>query len=113
MPGRVVHCKKEPYDIYIGRGKCPVTGQRSIWGNPFTHLPHARASFRVETRSEAIAKYEEYIRSRPDLIAALADLRGKTLGCWCRPRYSCHGDVLLRLIDEFYPDASRIDHLFS
>jgi len=27
---RVVHCKREPYDVYIGRG--------SKWGNPFTHI---------------------------------------------------------------------------
>ena len=34
-PARVVHCKKEDYDVYIGRGKCPKTGKYSIWGNPF------------------------------------------------------------------------------
>lgn len=27
---KVVHCKKEPYDVYIGRP--------SKWGNPFTHI---------------------------------------------------------------------------
>lgn len=27
----VVHCKREPYDVYIGRG--------SKWGNPFSHNP--------------------------------------------------------------------------
>lgn len=105
MPGRVVHCRKEPYDVYIGRGKCPVTGNLSPWGNPFSHLPDSAASYRVSTRAEAIAKYEEYIRSRPDLIAALADLRGKTLGCWCHPK-PCHGWVLIRLAEEFHGLAS-------
>jgi len=28
--------------------------------------------------------------------AALHELEGKTLGCWCPPR-ACHGDVLARL----------------
>lgn len=26
---KIVHCKKDKYDIYIGRP--------SIWGNPFSH----------------------------------------------------------------------------
>lgn len=63
------------------------------------------AIYRTETRQEAIEKYETYIRSRPDLIAALGSLRGKTLGCWCRPK-SCHGDVLIRLIEEYFGLAS-------
>jgi hypothetical protein len=30
------------------------------------------------------------------LMAALGELRGLVLGCWCAPR-PCHGDVLVRL----------------
>lgn len=30
---RVVHCKRAPYDVYIGRG------QGSVWGNPFSFKP--------------------------------------------------------------------------
>jgi len=26
-------------------------------------------------------------------------LRGKTLGCWCKPE-ACHGDVLLELLQD-------------
>ena len=29
----------------------------------------------------------------------LAELDGKTLGCWCAPN-PCHGDVLVRLCEE-------------
>jgi hypothetical protein len=29
-------------------------------------------------------------------MAALDELRGKDLACWCTP-LACHGDVLLRL----------------
>lgn len=78
---RVVHCKKEPYDIYIGRP--------SKWGNPFS----------VGTREERISKYEAYIMSRPDLIQALPELVGKTLGCWCKPK-ACHGDILKIMVED-------------
>ena len=84
----VVHCKREPYDVYIGRP--------SKWGNPFTHLTVGLALYRVATREEAVARYEEWLREQPELMAALPELRGKVLGCWCAPK-ACHGDVLARL----------------
>lgn len=80
----VVHCKKEPYDIYIGRP--------SKWGNPFEIGKDG-------TREEVIAKYEKWIRTQPELLQALPELVGKTLGCWCSPK-PCHGDILEKLIKE-------------
>lgn len=90
MSARVVHCKREPYDVYIGRP--------SKWGNPFSHLADATSKglTKVPTREDAVANYEAWIVTQHDLMAALPELRGKTLGCWCSPR-PCHGDVLVRL----------------
>lgn len=88
---RVVHCKRAPYDVYIGRP--------SKWGNPFSHKPGTQAKYRVATREEAIRAYEEWIKTQPHLLADLKELRGKTLGCWCKP-LPCHGDVLARLANE-------------
>ena len=79
----VVHCKRDPYDVYIGRG--------SKWGNPYV-------IGRDGTREEVIIKYCDYIASKPELLAAVAELRGKVLGCWCAPK-TCHGDVLAELAD--------------
>jgi hypothetical protein len=90
----VVHVRKAPFDVYIGRS-IKEFGE-SIWHNPF----------KVESgcgRKCVIAKYEAYIRSRPDLIARLGELKGKTLGCWCHPK-ACHGDVLVKLVKEFCGD---------
>ena len=84
----VVHCKKARYDIYIGRP--------SKWGNPFSHKAGTLARFKVSTRDEAIRKYAEWILTQPQLIAALVELQGKTLGCWCKP-LACHGDVLAKM----------------
>jgi hypothetical protein len=87
----VVHCKKERFDVYIGRP--------SKWGNPFTHLSDrkTKAEFIVRSREEAIGRYEEYLFSS-GLIADIEELRGKILGCWCKPK-ACHGDVLVRLLN--------------
>lgn len=81
MKTTVVHCKKEKYDSYIGRG--------SRWGNPFIVKKYGR--------ERCIELYREYIMDRPDLLAALPKLQGKVLGCWCKPE-ACYGDVLVEVI---------------
>ena len=84
MKTRVVHCKKEAYDIYIGRP--------SRWGNPFSIGKDG-------TRAEVIEKYEKWIRTQPHLMRDLHQLKGKVLGCWCAPK-NCHGNILVKLISE-------------
>jgi hypothetical protein len=85
MDPRVVHCKKDPFDVYVGRG--------SIWGNPYSHKEGTLAQFIVGSRKEAIEKYEEYLLSNDELMSRLSELKGKTLGCWCSPK-PCHAEVL-------------------
>ena len=87
---KVVHFRKDPYDVYIGRG--------SKWGNPFSHKDNTMAKFKVLSRKEAVEKYEEWIKTQPHLMENLQELKGKTLGCWCKPQ-SCHGDILKKLVD--------------
>lgn len=77
----IVHCRKSPYDVYIGRP--------SKWGNPFEIGPDG-------TRDEVISKYRNWIKQQPGLMSDLHELEGKTLGCWCSPK-SCHGEVLFEL----------------
>lgn len=88
---RVVHCKKDSYDVYIGRP--------SKWGNPFSHKKGTAAQYKVSSREEAIQKYREWIVNQPHLMYDLIELKGKTLGCWCKPK-ACHGDVLKELVKE-------------
>lgn len=89
---QVVHCKKDKYDIYIGRP--------SKWGNPFSHLSNTLAKFKVNTREEAMWAYREWITNGAGkhLLNDLHELKDKTLGCWCKP-LSCHGDILKELIN--------------
>lgn len=78
---KVVHCKREPYDIYIGRP--------SRWGNPFQ-------IGRDGDRAEVLRKYRSWVT---DSGLPLEELKGKTLGCWCAPK-PCHGDILMELANE-------------
>lgn len=80
----VVNLKTSKYDVFIGRP--------SKWGNPFKIGKDG-------TRSEVIKKYEQWIRTQPNLLKDLIELKGKTLGCYCKPE-ACHGDILIKLIKE-------------
>jgi hypothetical protein len=93
MTAQVVHCKREPFDVYIARP--------SIWGNRWSHKPSAvPGTIHVATRAEAIEAFEKWIRSNPQMMAkAKRDLRGKVLGCYCAPS-PCHGDVLIKIANE-------------
>jgi hypothetical protein len=79
--------------VYIGRAmhrggwRLPA----SKWANPFK-------IGRDGTREEVITKYREHVLLSPELLAALPELRGKVLGCWCAP-LPCHGAVLAELAD--------------
>jgi len=76
--------------VYIGRANPTYGLPASKWANKFM-------IGRDGERAEVIENYERWLRGeRPDLMAALPELRGKDLMCWCAPE-ACHGDVLLRL----------------
>lgn len=85
-----------PDYVYVGRAVRTYRIPASKWGNPFKLGKDG-------DRDEVIALYREYLLNRPDLLAALPELRGKTLVCWCKP-LTCHGDVLAELADAL-PEA--------
>lgn len=84
MKTTAVNKYRDNFDVYIGRG--------SKWGNPFIIGKDGN-------RDEVIAKYREWIKTRPELLAALPELVGKRLGCFCKPK-PCHGDILAELANE-------------
>ena len=77
--------------LYIGRNmNFYVKGALgSKWANPF--------SAKKFGREECLRLYEERIRQNEDLMGSLDELRGKELGCWCKPE-GCHGDILIKLL---------------
>jgi hypothetical protein len=77
---------------HVGKQSTPDrvnVGRPSEWGNPFK-------LGRDGTRADVIAKYRAWIVQQPALMAALPELRGRNLVCWCAPK-PCHADVLLEL----------------
>lgn len=87
-------------DIYIGR-RCKRGGwdlPQSKWYNPFS------LNKKKFTREESLKKYEAHIRSKPELMNSLEELDGKILGCWCgsgtMENPNCHGDILMKLLNE-------------
>lgn len=82
---------KLSYDVYIGRG--------SKWGNPFSHMEGTKATYKVDSRQEAVEAYRQWIMTQTHLLNSLHELKGKVLCCFCKPK-SCHGDVLAELADK-------------
>ena len=81
---RVVNLVRNKYDVRIDR--------TTKWGNPFRIGPDG-------DRDEVCDKHEAWIQTQPQLLAALGELKGKRLGCWCAP-LRCHGDTLAKLADK-------------
>ena len=71
--------------VYIGRP--------SKWGNPYKSGVDG-------TRNEVIKMYEVYIRNNQSLLNDIEELRGKKLACWCAPHKKCHGDILVKILNE-------------
>jgi hypothetical protein len=89
----VVHCKKSPYDVYIGRP--------SKWENPYSFQPSSIAKFHVETREESVKKFEEYFFANKKLLEdCKRELKNKILGCYCFPETPCHGDILAKYANQ-------------
>lgn len=103
---RVVHCKKEKYDVYIGRKRGGFH-----YGNPWTHLSTSTVPgvIIVPSREVAVMNFEKWITGKdffwiePErkkwILASLCSLKDKVLGCWCHPKL-CHGDVYTLLINK-------------
>jgi hypothetical protein len=109
---KVAYIRSQQYDnlrewmeddnnIYIGRhgrvfiNKVLFSYQKSMWHNPFKTPKDG-------SLDEILIKYEDYIREKiknENLHNELMKLKGKNLGCWCKPE-KCHGDVLLKIINE-------------
>ena len=78
----MVNSRTDDYDIYIGRG--------SKWGNPFVMRDKSD-----NERERVCDAYEAWFMNQPDLVNSLHELKGKRLGCFCKPK-RCHGDFLAR-----------------
>jgi hypothetical protein len=109
-PTRVVNLTTDEYDAYIGRQANPrvnmltegVRPEENGWlGNPH---PIGRCDLCASdhTRDDCIeafrSDFNEKLNEDPSFKRAVLDLKGKRLGCFCKPE-NCHGDVILEFIE--------------
>jgi hypothetical protein len=81
--------------VNIRNEKCDFCGARpSFLGNPYE-------IGRDGTRDAVIEKYREWFKKKltsPVFRDRVLSLKGKKLGCWCKP-LKCHLDVVVEYIE--------------
>lgn len=80
------------YDVYIGRAG---QGKNGYFGNPYKIGVH-------DSRGSTLERYKRYFDNRiatdPEFKHRIHELKGKTLGCFCKP-YDCHGDIIAKYLE--------------
>jgi len=110
---RVVHVNDHVEGaVYIGRRNKRRSLDASPFANPFKI--GKRYDGKPANRGEVLLMYADYLRSYPELMARVVELRGKPLACWCRrdgePKTIdnvCHGDVLISILRSNTDDELR------
>lgn len=87
MKSVAVNTARERCDVFIGRDK--KDHERGKFGNPYEEWKYGR--------EECLRKYKDYFYARLEMDMrfreAVHGLRGKRLGCFCKP-LACHGDII-------------------
>ena len=91
----VVHCKKSPYDVYVGRP--------SVYGNPYKVGVDGVRGECVELYRELF--YTDQMKPVRELVERTIK-PGTILGCWCSPN-KCHGDVIAEYVNNGYRKPSQ------
>ena len=96
----VVNIREEPFDEYIGRAG---RGEDGYLGNPFRIGPGM-------TREQSVERFRQYFEERikndPEYRKRVEGLRGKRIGCFCKPLI-CHGDVYVEWLNKMEPKGSE------
>ena len=92
MKTTIVNIKNSQYNIYIGRAG---NGYDGYFGNPFIIGKDG-------DRQNVVRLYRDYfykrLRNDPSFAVRIEALKGKILGCFCKPDI-CHGDVIIDYLD--------------
>ncbi len=97
---KVVNLRREAYDVYIGR---PGKGLDGPFGNPYK-VGHSclRCGKPHPKPADVMPCYRAYLAYRAArseaFAASLRALRGKRLGCFCKPG-PCHGDTIVEWLE--------------
>lgn len=87
------------WDVYVGRGRCPLTKKVGRWGNPHTVREHGKGAM-VRFLDDLAAAHSDAEGWHALLRELRRELGGKVLGCWCAGVHPvCHAEVYARLAD--------------
>lgn len=90
---RAVNVKHEKCDAYMGR---------EMPGYAASTFRNIFKVGRDGSKSEVLDKYRKHLitllESNPAAKQEFEQLRGKTLGCWCKPN-RCHVDIIVELLE--------------
>lgn len=110
---KVGHCKKDSTDVYAGRGPNnshmnntePYT--RGWLGNPYRKEEYGRSG----CIDRFTADFVDKLKGDPEFRAAVRELSGKTLGCWCQEvgesKPACHAEVIAEHADRLAGDSDE------
>ena len=91
----VVNLHHNEYDVYIGRAG---RGEDGYFGNPFNFRATAAWPHHDVARAGSLWEYRKYflyrIETDPEFKERILALRGKRLGCFCKPK-ECHGAIIV------------------
>lgn len=82
--------------IYIGRVNVRKKLPESPFANPFKLISNL-ASDRIKVVYDYFYHFYPKMKNEPSFLEKVLALRGKTLGCWCKP-YVCHGDIIINFL---------------
>lgn len=89
-----------------GREGVTPIDRSTRFGNPF-RLEKDGGEYSREGSIEAYREwFSEKVENDPEFRQAVENLRGKTLGCWCKPK-ACHGDVVVEYLHSIGADATQ------
>jgi hypothetical protein len=100
MKTTVVNIRDAACDIYIGRGKGGAIPRQGygMFGNPIPLKNYRDPAERQRVIDEYRVYFENRLANDAEFAAAVMQLKGKRLGCFCKP-LQCHGDVIAEWLE--------------
>ncbi len=97
---KIINIKSgEKYDVYCGRANKTYNLEESIFCNPFPITGY-------HNREYVINEFKSYflhkVNNEPEFKQKVLELKGKTLGCWCKKldeEVPCHCDIIVDYIN--------------
>jgi len=106
----IVNIATDTCEVYIGRGidkyahmltDSIEVGVEGWLGNPH-HIGWCKICEKTHDRKDCIEHFTRdfmnKVESDPEFRSSVLKIKGKVLGCYCKPK-ACHGDVIVAWLD--------------